>query len=160
MKTSLLVFLLLISGCSSAALFDIANYQREEPQLSELDSMDCLGGHGSTIYIPRDIFISEAHFLDTLDPFTGLYTFSYVAIEDTNGCGEVIRRDIVIDGNLFSVSRVDLDAFVSDYDLFCDSCLIRLHQSGNSPVFMYDVSEDREMIFDVSSQTFSYVAES
>ncbi len=100
----------------------------------------CRDGQGSTIYISKERLLKniESTSVTEIDKYFIPPTISagYVAQRSTNSCGTAISKVTVDNGTEKEVSQNNFDKFIGDYNSGCSNCLMQLHQSGNSPLFV------------------------
>jgi hypothetical protein len=100
----------------------------------------CYDGQGSTIYIPKNQLLENIASTNATEAekyfVPPAVSSNYVAKTRTNPCGRVTNRTVMENGVEKSVSQSNFDKFISDYNAGCSNCLMRLSQSGNSPLFV------------------------
>lgn len=112
----------------------------------------CRDGQGSTIYLPKNTLLKNLE--SATESEIGNYYISsvistgYIAKTATNSCGKIKTRVIVENGKEKSVSQSNFDKFINNYNANCGSCLFRLSQSGNSPLFVKEYSSGQSYMIE------------
>ncbi len=112
----------------------------------------CYDGQGSTIYLPKNTLLKNLESTNTSE--IGEYfipptiSSGYIAKTSTNSCGKIITRVIVENGTGTekNVSQGNFEKFINDYNVRCSNCLMRLSQSGNSPLFIREYPSGQSYI--------------
>jgi len=113
--------------------------------------VQCFDGQGFTLYIPKETLMNNLANADT-SQIRGNWIpqtiFTYTAKTATNSCGKIITRVIVEDGKEKKLSQNNFDKFVADYNTQCDNCLFKVYKSGNSPLFVKEISSGKSFMIE------------
>lgn len=100
----------------------------------------CYDGQGSTMYLPREQLLKNIESTNATEAekyfIPPTISVGYIAKTKTNSCGKITSRVTVENGAEKNVSQSNFDKFINDYNVGCSNCLMRLSQSGNSPLFI------------------------
>jgi hypothetical protein len=111
--------------------------------------VQCFDGQGFTLYIPKDTLMNNLANADT-SQIRGNWIpetiFTYTAKTATNSCGKIITRVIIENDKETKASQKNFDKFVADYNTQCSNCLFKVYQSGNSPLFVKEISSGKSFM--------------
>ena len=117
----------------------------------------CYDGQGSTMYLPKNTLLKNINSTNASE--IGKYfippsIFSgYIAKTSTNSCGKIITRVIIENEKEKSVSQKNFDEFINNYNANCESCLFRLSQGGNSPLFIREYPSGQSYVLENNNGT-------
>ncbi len=123
--------------------------------------ISCFDGQGSTVYLAKNILTKNLESAKTADfgyRISSGVSAGYIAKTATDPCGRIKTRVVVENGKEKSVSQKNFDKFLGDYNANCGSCLFRLSQSGNSPLFIQEYPAGREYTIENSNGTLNLKA--
>ena len=113
--------------------------------------VQCFDGQGFTLYIPKETLMNNLANADT-SQIRGYWIpqtiFTYTAKTATNSCGKIVTRVIVENDKESKVSQKNFDKFVAEYNAECEDCLFKVYQSGNSPLFVKEISTGKSFMIE------------
>lgn len=120
--------------------------------------VQCYDGQGFTLYIPKETLLNNLANADTSQirgDWIPQTIFTYTAKTATNPCGKIITRVIVENDKESKVSQKNFDKFVADSNVECGNCLFKLYQSGNSPLFVKEISSGKSFMIENMNGTLN-----
>ena len=117
----------------------------------------CYDGQGSTMYLSKEQLLKNIKSTNATEAekyfIPPTVSSGYVAKTSTNSCGKIITRVTVENGTEKNVSQSNFDKFINDYNVRCSNCLMRLSQSGNSPLFIREYPSGQSYILENNNGT-------
>jgi hypothetical protein len=118
----------------------------------------CYDGQGTTAYVPKLVLLNNLYLADanqitelTLH-YNPLSLFKgYVAITSTDRCGNRSNYIIIENNEEVKVTKENFDKFIANYNIQCENCLFKIHQSGNSPIFITEIYSDKS--FEINNES-------